>query len=243
MHLRALQALFWRAVRTEPDVSDLAPHFAGSPGFPVNARLAVYRTAYWVRQVAVLRSLFPRVVARVGDGPFARTAARYLDARPSNASAIEYIGRGFPQWLSEESAADGQLAAYELAAWEVLVARDTACIPFDAARADGFAHATLVIGEHVQMVLAERSLLAELGGAPDGPRDGCLAVWREDFEVRRAEVGLVEATAVGAAKRGAPIAALCDQLAGGGDVAFVFAILSLWFRRGWVVALEREADR
>jgi hypothetical protein len=238
--LGQLQALFWRAARTQVPQSELSPHFRGTTQLDAAARLGIYRTAYWVRQINTLRELFPRVVEHLGDGPFARSASRYLGAEPSTHGAIELIGRGFAAWLAREHGGRlGALAGLEFASWEVFVAPDIKRLEVAATRAPGFAEASLSLGPHLRTVVLPRELLRELGHGAGGSAEATVAVWREGFEVLRREVGAAETRAIDLASTsgGAKVTRLCEVLGEGeGGAAFVFEVLTAWFERGWVVS-------
>jgi len=242
--LRAAQAAFWRAVRTEPAATSLDEHFVGAVHFTAAQRLEVYRTAYWVRQVSALGAVFPRVAHCLGDGPFARTASRYLGAFPSTSSAIEGLAQRFPDWVRGEHPALTDLASFELAAWEVAVAIDEPQVSAAAASSLDLTRAHLTLGRQVRVLRLHRGLLEELGHPTAAPAadEGFLAVWRDGFDVVHREVTPGEHDAIGLAQRGASFVDLCAVLASGGDAAFIHRVLAAWFERGWVAHCVLSGD-
>jgi hypothetical protein len=241
--LVTLQRWFWQAVRGEPLAPEMVAAWVGTPEFPVAARMSVYRTAYWVRQVNVLREVFPRVVVHLQDGPFARTASRFIGAHPSASPDIERLGHGFAAWLAAEHGdALGELAAFEWALWQVSTAPDVAAVPISAAAGPSFATCVLQLGPQVQTVSASPRLLAELGHVAPVETWTAVAVWRAGTAVLRRPVAAVEAAAISRALAGASVLELCDVLSGGGDAAFVFALLATWFLHGWVASLSEQGS-
>jgi hypothetical protein len=242
--LATLQRWFWQTVRGEPLRPEREAAWVGTPEFPVAARMSVYRTAYWARQVHVLREVFPRVVAHLQDGPFARAASRFIGAHPSRSAEIEQLGHGFAAWLAvEHGDALGELAAFEWAMWQVSIAPDVAAVPMSAAGAPSFASSALQLGPQVQRVPASPWLLAELGHTAPDHAWTAIAVWRAGFAVFRRPVTAVEDSAMARANIGASVIELCDLLAdGGGDAAFVFASLAAWFHHGWVASISNQGN-
>lgn len=240
--LERLQALFWDAARHEPAPPEVDVDFVSRGALSAQARLGLYRTAYWVRQVNALRELFPRVVALLGDGPFARTASRYLGAHPSTSWALEHLGPGFPAWLdAHHGVALAQAARVEWAGFDVFIAPDVAALGREAVDGGTFADARLTVGPHVRAVAVSDEALAalELSTLAQGSPHRVLAVWRSGFEVLRRLVSPAEAQALEAAQAGASVAQVCEVLATEFEEApALFQVLFAWFERGWVTALS-----
>jgi hypothetical protein len=239
--LQRLQQLFWDAARNETAPPEVAVDFVSRGALSAEARLGIYRTAYWVRQVSALRELFPRVVALLGDGPFARAASRYVGRHPSTSWALEHLGAGFPAWLAQtERAPLGAVAAVEWVRFSTFIAPDAPAVGRDAIDPSTFADARLTVGPHVATApvtpeVLEQLELTSLGDATARP---VLAVWRSGFGVLQRLVTRGEADALAAAQAGAPLAVVCEHLAC--DVSepeALFEVLSAWFERGWVTAL------
>lgn len=244
--LAEAQGLFWRAARSEVASEALEACFVGDGRLGTAARLGIYRSAYYVRQVNALRELFPRVAGKLGDGLFARTASRYVGAEPSTACAVEGIALGFPAWLRREHGELlGDWAVLELASFEVFVAPDEAPLPLAAARSPSFAETPLRVGAQVRLVEVSQALLAELQGeaqeplaAPEAARAerGALVVWRAGHRIYRLPVTPREGRALAAAKAGVSLETLCGLLGGEGtEPALVRDVLIAWFARGWLV--------
>lgn len=236
--LASLQQLFWQAVRTEPGPAEVDQAFVSRGAISGRARLGIYRTAYWVRQINGLRELFPSVVARLGDGPFARLASRYVAAHPSTSHALEAQGADFPAWLSQTDALTAQVAALDWARWSVFTAIDVPSLGAGAVLPEHLPEAQLEVGPHVEVVEAELAAAPNLPG-PDDAR--YVAVWRVGFEVHQLRLGAPEAAALRAAKSGVAFARLCEVLAAGDDSldmpVRIFSTFHAWLGRGWVTSL------
>jgi len=63
--------------------------------------LEVYDRAYKARLLEVMAEDFPGVHTLLGDEEFAEAASAYLDAHPSAAKSIRWIGRDFTAWLKD----------------------------------------------------------------------------------------------------------------------------------------------
>jgi hypothetical protein len=190
--------------------------------------------------VSALSAIFPRVARRLGDGPFARTASRYLGAFPSTSSAIEGLALRFPEWVRGEHPELEGLATFERAAWEVAVAIDEPRVSPEAARTVELSRAHLTLGRHVRVLRLPTGVLEELGRprSPGAADEGFLAVWRDGFDVVHREVTQAEHDAVALARLGASFVDLCAVLVSGGDAAFIHRVLAAWFERGWVARCE-----
>jgi len=219
--LAELQELFWRSVRAEPAPPEAARAFVSRGALSAFDRLAIYRTAHWVRLVAALRELFPSVVREVGDGPFARLASHHLAAHPPARPFIEGVGEDFPTFLAERSEPLAALARLDWARYCVFVAPDE--VPVRAEQIDPAAlpHATLTASRAVRVV--------------EGP-GGFTAVWRVGFEVHELPLGAAEACALEAAATGLSFAAWCEAI--GGPPEQLSGRLHAWLARGWVGAVS-----
>lgn len=217
--LAHLQQIFWQSVRTSPGPEEIDSCFVTRGSLTGRARIAIYRTAYWVRQVEVLRELFPSVVAALGDGPFAREASRYLQHHPSSGWAIEGIGAGFPKWLAAAGTV-ADAAALDWARWCVMVAPDSE--PFDprACAPEALLDAVIQVGSYVEVV--------EGAG-------GAVAVWRSSGAVFEAPISAREAAVVRASKTGLTFGAWCEALSTDSTAEQLVQVLERWSARGWCV--------
>lgn len=224
--LAEAQALFWQAVRFDPAPPEVDDVFAGAGALPARAGLAIYRTAYWVRQVEVLRELFPSVVSALGDGPFARLASRYIGAHPSRSPAIEALGAGFPDHVRASAHAGlADAAALDWAMFEVSVAPDVAVVTPAQLEGVDLGRCVLRVAPHVRVV-------------PHGT-----AVWREGHRVFHEPIPQGEADALVAARQGIAFGLWCELMLGGAECDDAAAVrlhhrLGQQIHRGWYVAFE-----
>jgi hypothetical protein len=241
VRLAALQRAFWRAMREpRPSPEDVAL-FLGDARLPALDRLLIYRRAYWARQIEALADEFRRLVARLGERPFADLMHDYLVAHPSREHRLEWIGRDLAAFLRAHPAARyralADLAALEWAEVEVLLAEDAPAIATGAdVPAAVFPACRLEMVPALRLLGFARDPLATEGGAREvaaAPAD--FAVWRQAFAVRSRRLAPDEAAAARAALAGAPLAAVCEAfLAAPAPAERASAILGSWLASGWV---------
>ena len=121
--LAELQDAFKRYLLIGDNEPELAAEVRAACGIPAEARLDVYRNAYYVRLQEALAHDFPAVLAFLGDAEFGRITAAYLSQSPSTRPSLRWLGEGFADFLL---AACAEPAASELARleWAVLHAVD-----------------------------------------------------------------------------------------------------------------------
>lgn len=121
--LAELQDAFKRYLLAGDNEPELAAGVRAACGAPAEARLDVYRNAYYVRLQEALAHDFPAVLAFLGDAEFGRVTAAYLSERPSTRPSLRWLGERFEGFLL---AANAEPAAADLARleWAVLHALD-----------------------------------------------------------------------------------------------------------------------
>lgn len=125
--LRELQDAFKRYLLSGDNEPKLAAEVRAGPGAPAEARLDVYRNAYYLRLQEALAHDFPAVLAFLGDAEFGRLTAAYLSERPSTRPSLRWLGEQFEGFLLAASAepAAAELARLEWAVLHALDAPDT----------------------------------------------------------------------------------------------------------------------
>lgn len=224
--LSQLQDLFWQAVRQDPAPPEIDAAFVSRGRLSGRARMGIYRTAYWVRQVAGLREIFPSVVEILGDGPFAREASRFIGQHPSTSWALEYLGEGFADWLTSRWPGDVALAAaLDWARWKVFVAPDVAPVAANGINVQELPSMRMQVGAHVELIPVVE-----------------LAVWRSGFSVLQLQMSPAEAKALAAAKSSLSFSGFCELLAAGDEsqasLERVLSVFRAWLNRGWLISLE-----
>jgi hypothetical protein len=195
----------------------------GALGTP--ERLGIYSGMYRTRLLDVLREDFPRTLAAVGDDAFAALACRYLARSPSTTASVRHLGHHFADFLATERTTPpflADLARLEWARVEVFDALDAAplrradlqSIPADAWPALRFrlvpACAVVESAWPVHRIWADGE--TALAGPPE-PEATTVRVWREEWSVSHAAMGVVELQAFRALERGAPFAEICAAVA------------------------------
>jgi hypothetical protein len=237
--------LFWRSVRQRPEPEEAAALFKGTHAFPISARIEVYRSAYWFRQVGVLQETFSILLKHLGLERFNQLASRYIAENPSQSWALEHLGRRFSEYLvSIDEPVLAQIAHLEQQQLEVLMASDDPVLNVSALDISNFENTHLSLGEHVKLIPLNESAVALL--PPDLRQTyqpgAALALWRKNFHVHQLFVSKSESGALLEAKKGAPIPVLCHHLSNGAPGAEgaqkAFASLVSWFGRDWVSGLK-----
>lgn len=139
--LKNLQSEFKRYLYSGANEAELAEAIASTNNIDSILRLDVYRNAYYIRLQEALAHDFPVLLAVMGDESFGREMASYLQAHPSTAPSLRYIGQYLSQWFYQHS--KPELAELVKLEWAILKA-------FDAADAEGAS------GESLQTVLPEQ---------------------------------------------------------------------------------------
>jgi hypothetical protein len=254
--LAALQHALAAHVRTgDPAV---AAAVGGTPGFPVGARLAVYRDAYRLRTAEALRADFPALLARLGHEPFDAMAGRYVARCPSMSFTLRDLGAGLAGYLRTARPYRARRDLAELAAfeWALRDAYDAADAPVQdavalAALGAGLARYAPRLHPAVRAVALRWNTLAawraaDAGEPPPPPqhlaqRVGCL-VWRDGETVRFRSLAPDEAGCLRRVLRGGDFAALCATLRRILDTdavpARAAALLARWAADGLLVADE-----
>jgi hypothetical protein len=238
MMLEEFQRAFWRAMRM-PQVPDeiVTPYLGGRLEPATLERVLIYRRAYWARQIEALRDEFRRLATRLGERDFAALMQEYLTAHPSEDPRIEWVGRHLPRFLGAHPEAArrhlADLAAFEWAEVETLLAADPACLTtgFDVP-AQLFPCCTLAFVPALHIL---RLASDPLAGDEGRGRPTRLAVWRKSFAVRHRVLDPDEHAAATAARAGAEIARVFDAFASVPDpAARASAVFGGWLADGWV---------
>lgn len=138
--LEQLQSEFKTYLFSGVNESELASSVASVNNIDSILRLDVYRNAYYIRLQEALAHDFPILLAVMGDDVFGREMASYLQAHPSTASSLRYIGQHLSQWFYQHN--KPELADVAKLEWAVLKA-------FDAADAE------VMLSESLQSILPE----------------------------------------------------------------------------------------
>ena len=256
MTLAETQALFAEAITggAPLPVGRLEACFAGTPGLPAAARVAIYADMYRWRLIAALRETFPSLVRQLGDETFAALADDYLLRHPSEHHDVGQVGRLLAAFLRRHPDPErpdlADLAELEWARQEVFFA--PAAEPagpelLAGLDAEGFARSGLLLSPALRLLVLDHAApplwrRLEEGEPPGPPIPGpaAVAVWRSGFEVFHASLPLDEAAALATARDGGALAATCAAFAGReAPAAAAHAALSSWFHDGWIVGARR----
>ena len=229
MTLATLQSRFLNYLRARSD--DVRAQVRGGPKAGVDTMLGIYRNAYAIRLIKILRGDFSRLHRLVGDAMFDRLAGDYLAAQPSTSFSVRWVGAGLPDFLAahETWRRNPELAQLARLEWAQIMAFDAADVPL--ARREDLAPIApadwpnLVFAPHasVQVLAISPDIFAMwqvLGGdealgarptrfAADTPH----LVWRLGLDVKLRPLEPDEAEAFAAAIAGENFAAICERLA------------------------------
>lgn len=226
--------------------------------------LKVYDHAYRARLLEVMGEDFPATHTLLGDDAFADATRHYIDAHPSRARSIRWLGRDFSAWLRATTPWQNQpvvadMAAFEWALGLAFDAPDTdALVTDDLARVPPEAWPILKFGFHpalnsltltfdvapFQQAVANEQDPDAAPVALDAPQTW--AAWRapESLMVRYRALAEDEAAGLAVVMDGQPFSALCETMAvhGAADEAAIRAATCLrhWLEAGWLTDLTAE---
>jgi hypothetical protein len=236
--LESAQRSFWGAMRDHAvPTESIERCFRGDARLSARDRVLVYRRAYWARQIDALRDEFRRVADRLGERDFGDLMHEYLVAHPSSDPRIEWIGGALPRFLRahrlEQHRALADLAAFEWAEVEALLATDPPCLTsgFDVP-ATAFPACTFEMVPALRVVALTSDPLPDPGGAR---RPTAFAVWRFGFAVQHRRLDPDEHRAATAALAGEPVASVCEAFGHRPDAAErASTVLKSWLTSAWV---------
>ena len=226
MHLAALQGNFLAFLRDRPNA--IAEVIAPGGRIGVAQRLNIYHHAYRARLLEVLKDVFERTWAYLGDEGFERCARRFIDMHAPSARTLQNFGADFPAWLGIEFSEDGDIADIAAIDWlvrrafdgpdaEPISIRDLAGLTgADWANVSFDFHPTIQIAP-IEYNAASMWEALEAGESPP-PADRLqtptwLLVWRKDLRPHFQTIGAIEVAAIEAMRTGATFAGTCEQLA------------------------------
>ncbi len=119
---------FIRYILTGDSGDRLEPWIRTGGHLSPEARLEIYRGAYYVRLEIALAHDYPALLAFAGDRAFGRLAVDYLRDHPSTTPSIRWVGEEMKAWLNANGHAPAlaDLAALE---WAIVGAFDAADAP------------------------------------------------------------------------------------------------------------------
>lgn len=254
MTLASLQTQFSDFLRARSDA--VRSQVRGGAHAGIDTMLGIYRNAYAIRLVKILRGDFSRLHRLVGDATFDRLAGDYLAAQPSTSFSVRWIGAGLSAFLAahEPWHRHPELAQLARLEWAQIMAFDAADAPL--ARREDLAAVAPADWPH--LVLAPHASVQILSIAPDifamwqalgsdeplGERPPQLAVdaphlvWRLGLDVKLRALETDEAAALDTAMADRNFADICERLAWhvGDDRAAARAVelLDRWLNSGMI---------
>jgi hypothetical protein len=223
-------------------------------------RAAIYADMYFLRLQEVLREMFPRLRALLGDDHFAGLCTDYLDACPSQHPSLRFLGDRLAAFLVGPAerrprsprlpawAAD--LAALEWARYDVFDDADAplwttaglqklpptafATLPLRLAPA----HRRVPVAHAIEDVW--RALHRQLPPGEARPRPGQLLVWRQDKLVFHRRPDPLEAALLDQLAAGTSFGAVCEQIADRSPdpAQAAFTLLARWAADGLLVRID-----
>ncbi len=254
--LRETQQAFFRLL---VDADAPQPDVAATAGLDVGARISIYRNAYRVRLVSVLRSDHPTVAACLGDG-FDALATKYAMTQPSRVRSLRDFGDGFPDFLADAVDPEGQalhaLARFERTLLDVFDAPDAEQLRASALEAVGGSGEVLVgVDLHPSVrveapgwTVAEPWHACRAGEPVEAlePDSTSWLLWRSrDRRTRFRAMGVAETSLMHAALAGAELPTMCmtvlEHLPPTEVPTFVTQTLRIWIEDGLVTGLKTAA--
>ena len=212
-----------------PGTHRITAEVVSTPKLAPEQRLYVYHYGYRARLVEVMRDVFERTWAYLGDDGFEVAAHGFIESAPSTGRTLNRFGETFATWLTSEYpndievveiamidwmmrvAFDGlDMAPISLAALAQLKAEDWATVGFDF-------HPTLALSPITHNAASIWESL-ERGETPPNamrlPEETFLLAWRKDVRSHFVTIGSAERIAIEHLRGGASFAETCDRLSG-----------------------------
>jgi hypothetical protein len=259
MTLAELQRYFAAvATSTSGPPSDIDDVFQSSARLSASARLAIYNRGYHHRLLDALASVFTRTKRALGDAEFERLGLSYLAQHPSEHPAVERVGRLFPTYLSTLKSLPGELADLAVLEWArlcALVAPNPSALaspqsvdPVRFPQSRLRFVASLSVHSLDERALSLFSKKATTREPPAAQNEGAtrveprgVAVWRKQHRVQHQALDALELAALRLALSGAPVSQFCELFDTGSeadDAQRAFRVVSSWFAREWIEAIE-----
>lgn len=230
MSLLAVQSAFQTCI-LQDDPGDFCLRVSSKNTVDADRRLGVYRHAYKATMTALLRDVFDKTWAYIGDERFDAEVATYVAQHRSTSFSLDDYGSGFPAMLAQRCCDEPDVFELAWLDWSMRRAFDgpnaepvsterlAALSPDDWDRARLSLHPTLV---HRDVASNAGALWASLdAGSPimpvplPGPMT--LRVWRKDLQPHFRMVPFEEGAALTAIAQGRTFASLCEDLASNGS--------------------------
>jgi hypothetical protein len=222
-------------------------------------RLQIYAGTYRTRLLDVLREDFPLTLAVVGDDMFATLACCYVTRCPSTHPSVRHFGHCFADFLAGEPTAPAFLADLARLEWarvevfdaadaDTLRLSDLQAVPAETWPALRFhlVPACVVVESDwpVHRIWADG---ASSLSPPQEPETTTIRVWREEWSVSHAAMGVTERVAFRALERGETFAGICaavdDALGENTAAREVGGILMRWLEDGLLAPSGLEKER
>jgi hypothetical protein len=227
--LLSVQSAFQSGI-LQDDPGDVARQVSATSPDDADLRLGVYRHAYRATMTALLRDVFDKTWAYIGDVRFDATVAAYVARHRSTSFSLDDYGSGFPDLVAQRFGDEPDVAELAWLDWSMRRAFDgpdaepltaerlAALSPDDWERARLVLHPTLVVRD---VRTNTGALWAGLdGGSPHMPESltgpMSLRVWRKGLQPHFRMIPIEEGAALQAIAGGRSFAALCEDLAGDG---------------------------
>lgn len=246
MKLAGLQTAFQNALLEGG--SDILTHIPDSPRERKDVLFGVYRNAYVIRLLGILREDFERMHTYIGDDAFDELARAFITAHPSHTLNARYYGREFPQFVGEAErfkpvpivAAIASLEGLLNEIFDTADAEPLSLTHLSAFAPDDFANIRFTPHPSTRRLDAPEGLEAiftALSQEAPPPAAGKgvehLLVWRKGVVPHYRVLSDEEAMMWDEAAKGVPFGALCEMLAMFDD-ADGAAVRAAGYLQGWM---------
>jgi len=249
MKLADLQAQFQRAIVEGSD--DILARIPNSPRESKETLFGVYRDAYVIRLVGILREDHERLARYIGDDAFTQIAQDFIAAHPSHTPNARYFGEAFPAFVAahpslKEAPAAAAIAKLEGTLTEVFDIAD--CAPLTLSDLAAFApedFTQLVLTPHPSARRFDTpinldAIFSGLAGDDTTPPPihisnppQAFLVWRKDVVPHYRMLPSEEAMMWDEAAKGVRFGVLCEMLATFDDPANA-PLRAAQYLQGWI---------
>ena len=225
----------------------------------VEGRLNVYRNAYYLRLVDILKEDYSVLYTMMGEDAFNAMVRAYLKVYPSNHYSVRTVGAHLAVFLKNTQACDpsfSELAAFEWAMNVALLAADIDTLTMDAlaeVAPEAWGDMRLRLHPSVQTVTTHFNVMERWRAINDGEDDldllqledpKHLLVWRRDREVYFCVLSDLQYYLIDAIKKGECFGVLCETMLSyleeASVVQWVASTLQTWVTEGVFQAFKSD---
>ena len=225
MKLNDLQTLLQNSILTSEPLIHL--YLQAPPKGSIADRVAIYANGFYSRLEEVLANDYTTLAAIIGEDKFSKICRNYVDIYPSSSDSLNFFGQNLSEYLTGSLPHKpylAEIAAFEWAEYQSLVARDTGLLcasDLQALPADQWPELKFELHPSCQMLIQRWNSLALIEASRKGrsilkPKrlttPQAVLVWRRQLEIRYSKLDPLELTMLNGIKCQKSFIEICEIL-------------------------------